>query len=390
MYLSREQEKMLNGEYGWVYARALEVIVKVGESLGAEKLVPIVHAHISGVSYTNIGEPGLGFIKDFYSKGARVRVYSTINPGCIDLAGSSQVISSSFREKQLEINMYLEKMGFEKTFTCIPYLHRKPGINEHLAWGESSAVIFANSIFGARTNREGGPLALAAALTGYTYYWGLHILDNRVVSTKIDVSSIRGEYYGALGLWLGEHIREIPMLTGISGRLDLLKILLAASAASGDHGLIVLENITPEKTYLVNDKIETVFVDENEIEEYIGSMPSRKDKILGYIGCPHLDPYEFEKLVEIISKNDKGVGDNLLLVSIPYIYMEVFKDEIGFLKSRGVDIVVGTCPIVSKLSREFDYLVTNSGKAVFYMSRLHKLNTYITSFERTVDLVYGG
>jgi len=176
MYLNNIQEKMLAGEYGWAVKKAMEIIVKVGESMGAEKLVEIAHAHVSGVSYSNIGEAGLEFLKEFVEKGGRVRVYSTINPGCIDLSGESRVIDKAFYEKQVLINNILREMGFQQTYTCIPYIHRVPKTGEHLSWSESSAVIYANSVYGARTNREGGPLALASAITGYTYYAGLHVL----------------------------------------------------------------------------------------------------------------------------------------------------------------------------------------------------------------------
>ncbi len=389
MYLTKKQEKMLRGEYGWVVAKALEVIVRVGESLGADKLVEINHVHVSGVSYTNIGEPGLEFIRDFTESGGKARVYTTINPGCIDLSGSSKIIDSSPRDKQLMINSFLEKMGFKPIYTCIPYLYRIPSPREHLAWGESSAVIYANSIYGAYTNREGGPLALASALTGYTYNYGLHILDNRRVSIEINIEQIKREHYGALGLWIGYNIREIPMIKNVIEDYSSIKIMLASSAASGSHGLIVLENITPKNTYLVDNRLESVTVEYRDIEEYIGTPPSKEDTVLGYIGCPHLDPYEFIEIYRLLLGRRERRQNKYLLLSIPPLYSRVFSREISYLRKIGVDIGFGTCPIVSRLRQGFDYLVTNSGKAVFYMKNIHGFNTYIASPREIVEMIYG-
>ena len=389
MYLTREQEKMLNGEYGWVYAKALEVIVKVGEALGAEKLIPIKHAHVSGISYTNIGEPGLEFIREFYMSGGKTRVYTTVNPSCIDLAGLSMIISDEPRSKQLELNKYLESMGFRPTYTCIPYLHRRPSCCEHLAWGESSAVIYANSVFGSYTNREGGPLALAAGITGYTYYYGLHIRENRVASVEIILENIDHEYYGALGLWIGEHVKETPYITNPAREYSSLKLLLAAAAATGDHGLIVLNGITPRKTYVLGDKRERIRVDKRELMDYIERISSVSGNILGYIGCPHLDPFEFEHLVSLIAKYEKPLRNRRLLLSIPWIYHRLYRREIELLVRRGVDVAMGTCPIVSILAEKYDYVVTNSGKAAFYLEKLHGLKTIVTTTYNVIKIVYG-
>lgn len=389
MYLTREQEKILAGEYGWAYAKALEIIVKVGGALGAEKLIPITHAHVSGISYTNIGDPGLEFIRDFYKGGVKAKVYTTINPGCIDLLGSSRIISDEPRDKQLEINQYLERMGFKPTYTCIPYIHRRPVVDEHLAWGESSAVIFANSVFGARTNREGGPLALAAGLTGYTYYYGLHLLENRVAEVKIVLEDIEPDYYGGLGLWIGDNIRETPIIMNLKPSIPHIKLLLAAAAASGGHGLIVLNNLTPPKTYSVDDSAEKIHVDKEDIMEYTGSLSDIQGEVIGYIGCPHLDPFEFEELFNLIKTHEKLKKDYKLLVSIPRIYADLYRDEILFLKKRGVDVVVGTCPIVSILRDKPDYIVTNSGKAAFYLKRLHGIDTVVAPLNNIIEILLG-
>ncbi len=390
MYLDKYLEKMLNGEYGWVKAKALQIIVKVGEALGAEKLIPVKHVHVSGISYLNIGEPGLKLLEELAEKGGRAEVYTTVNPSCIDLLGETRVIDQSMYKQQLLINKALEKMGFNPTYTCIPYLHRLPAPREHLAWGESNAVIMANSFYGAYTNREGGPLALAAALTGYTYYAGLHKLENRDVKYIVKLrNELHSEKeYSLLGLWIGESFNDIPLLVFQNKPFfHELKLLLASSAASGSHGLIVLNGITPKGTYII-DKAERTSIDIVEIkknlDKYLGEPHG---SILGYIGCPHLHPYELYMLYRIVSNYKRVKDQHALLVSIPYTYKNYFDKEVALLKSKGIDVVYGTCPIVSKLRRKYDTVLTNSGKAAFYMSRLHKLDVVLASLKEIIDRV---
>ncbi len=107
MHLSPVEEKMLSGEYGEAVALAMRILVKVGETLGADRLIPVRHVHISGVSYSNIGDPGLEFIRSLMGRGAKTRVYTTVNPGCADLGGSSHIIDQGLLPMQRAINRVL-------------------------------------------------------------------------------------------------------------------------------------------------------------------------------------------------------------------------------------------------------------------------------------------
>jgi predicted aconitase len=388
MFLTRQQEAILRGDYGEARAKALEIIVKVGEAIGAERLIPVVHVHVSGISYLNIREAGLELMRRLAEEGGRAAVYTTINPACIDLAGLSRLIDDSPRDKQLAINHALEKMGFTPTYTCIPYLHRPPAPGEHLAWGESNAVVMANSFYGAYTNREGGPLTLAAALTGYTYYGGLHLLENRVGRFKVRIEWVPSEEeYSMIGLWIGENIDTIPVVEFKSPPTYTgLKLLYAASAAAGSHGLVVTEGVTPPGTFSL-DITDKVSLTPRDLDKY--RMPVNNGRLLGYVGCPHLHPSELESLYHMLRSTGRVRVGNALLVSIPLFYREVYGDLIGGLRSMGVDIAFGTCPIVSRIRDGFDTVITNSGKAFFYLSRLHGFNVRLASMENIVRLVSG-
>ncbi|MEM4235218.1 MAG: aconitase X, partial [Candidatus Methanomethylicaceae archaeon] len=182
MYLSREEERMLSGEEGLAVQKAMQLLTALGEVFGAERMVKIESAQIAGVSYGNIGDAGMEFLEDWADLGGKVRVKSTLNPAGMDLDKWKEMgIDDEYYQRQMRILKAFEKMGVEITCTCTPYLvGNRPRSGAHVAWSESSAVVFANSVLGARTNREGGPSALAAAITGRTPCYGLHLEDNRV------------------------------------------------------------------------------------------------------------------------------------------------------------------------------------------------------------------
>ena len=393
MYLSSIEEKMLNGEYGEAVELAIRIIVKVGESLGADRLVKVNHVHISGVSYSNIGDPGLRLIEKLAEIGGSFRVFTTVNPTCIDLFGKTSIFSKDLITGQMRIINALERMGAKPTYTCIPYFIRKPIPNEHLAWGESNAVAMANSYYGARTNREGGPLTIASALTGRTYYAGLHILENRAVKygIKIEHNIVDEADASILGLYIGDKIHGIPLVENVEAwNFYMIKEFLASAAATGNHALIVLNNITPRNTYIAEDHIENILIDRREIMDFYNKYSSTPDisgKTLVYIGCPHLSVEELKYMVDMISKY-KSVKENVVfLITVPYNFISEVQQYTGILRSKGIYIAYGTCPIVSKFKEKPDKVLTNSGKALFYLSKLHGLEVSLLGFKDIIRRV---
>ncbi len=397
MYLTKEEEKIINGEYGEALALALKVIVKVGEHLGAEKLVKVRHVHISGVSYSNIGDPGLRFlsrmVKRLSSNTSIVKnIYVTSNPTCIDLSQETRIFDRKLVEGQLLINSVLERMGVKPTYTCIPYVIRRPNIHEHLCWGESNAVIMANSYYGAYTNREGGPLTVMAALTGRTYYAGLHLIENRIARTLVSVNlpKVDDEYASLIGLYIGYNVNNIPLIKrSFTMSFENIKLMLASSAASGNHGLIVLESITPRNTYIVDIK-DKISIDKESLEyfrEKISSETEIRESTLAYIGCPHLSLTELIKLAKLVKKYRKVRKNVVFLITVPGLYMSLFNDIIELLKSKGITIAYGTCPVVSKLTFKPDIVLTNSGKACFYLNKIFNVDVSLTSIDDIVKVV---
>src|SRR5467141_3267467 len=227
----------------------MQILVALGELSEARRLVPITSAHVSGASYKMIGDPGLEFLEDF-ARDARVQVPTTVNPLGTDLAQWKELgISPEFAEKQARIARAYEAMGVRPSFTCTPYLIGvRPGLGEHVAWAESNAVCFANSVLGARTNRDGGPSALAAAIVGATPEYGLHVDGGREPTVIVKVrTKPRGIDYSLIGLVAGERVGDgLPFFRGFRGAEEDLKWLGAALASSGACGMFHLEGVTPE------------------------------------------------------------------------------------------------------------------------------------------------
>jgi len=264
MYLSIEEQAWLNGDAGPALRRAMEIVVALGNIYGAERLVPVESVQISGVSYRNIGTAGLDFLRQWADEGARVRVPTTLNPTAMDMQDwRAQGFTPDFAAKQQAVIAAFAQMGVRggapggaPTPTCTPYLiGNRPSEGHHIAWAESSAVSFANSVLGARTNREGGPGAIAAALTGRTGLYGLHLATNRQATLRVSVHAQPRSIsdYSALGAVVGQTARKtVPYFENLAITPatpqweDKLKALGAAMAATGAVALYHVAGLTPE------------------------------------------------------------------------------------------------------------------------------------------------
>jgi predicted aconitase len=380
MYLTREEEKIYDGERGEALQKAIRAIVKVGEALGADRLIPIQHAHVSGISYYNIGEAGYKFIKYLYTSSVKTVVYSTLNPLGMDLDKWEELgINKDFASKQTELVNMLLGMGFEKSFTCTPYLLRQPKFREHLAWSESSAVGMANTYYGAYTNREAGPLALFSSLIGKTYNGGLHLIENRKPTVKVLLKEIEKEFVinegvaSAVGYIIGEKIGDgIPLIPlRLKPTFDVVKAYTAAAGAAGSIALSYLENVSPEYSLYANENLEKIEIDIKEIKDIlVDALPTLNENDAYFIGCPHASVEEIINLYNNIH-DCKKLKTNIVVSTSRMVYEAIEKMGIKEkLLNLGVVIIRDTCPIVSPaFQKRFEKVITSSGKALFYLPK---------------------
>ena len=181
MFLTKKEQEMCDGEYGETIRKSMDILVALGDIYGASKLVDITSAQVSGVSYKTIGDAGLEYLQDLASDGSgKAVINASLNPPGTDLDNWKELgFPEYFAVKQNEIVDAYAELGIFKTCTCTPYLvGNVPRFRDHVSWSESSAVAYVNSVIGARTNREGGPAALAAAIVGKTPLYGFHLEQN--------------------------------------------------------------------------------------------------------------------------------------------------------------------------------------------------------------------
>lgn len=393
MYLTKEQERMLAGEYGEVLERNFRLLVRLGDIYGADRMIPVGSVQVAGVSYKSIGDPGLEFLEDLADKGARVRVPTTLNPPGMDLEDWKQLgFPEDFAEKQLRIIAAFRKMGVMMTATCTPYLvGNLPRFREHLAWSESSAVSFANSVIGARTNREGGPSALASALCGVTPNYGLHLNENRQPTIVVDVKvELRHEAdFGALGYHVGKTIEKgVPYFKGIKhADVDQLKALGAAMAASGAIALYHVEGITPEADLVNVEGLEKLEVDEGELRGAYEKLNTGEEPDIAILGCPHASLREIAKLAEKLegkrlrkplwictARATKRAAEGMGLVDA--------------IERAGGKVVADTCAVVAPIERMgFKCTAVNSGKAASYLPGFCKQAVVFRSIDEILGMM---
>jgi len=389
MELRAEEQVMFDGEAGEAARQSMEILAALGKIYGAEKMVPVSSVQVSGVSYKTIGRAGLEYLEDLVSKGARVKVDTFLNPAGMDREQWREMrIPEDFAGQQLAVLEAYAKMGIAKTCTCAPYfVGIRPKKGEHIAWAESSAVAFANSVLGARTNREGGPSALAAAICGVTPYYGLHLEENRIANVLVDVRCELKSVgdFGALGWAIGKKVkRKYPAFTGVDAADEpRLKVLGASMAATGSVPLFFVENITPE--WKVADDAERITFTEEELKDAKGNMDEGQKPDLVTIGCPHASLDEIKQVAEMVA--EKKPTCEFWVCTARKTKEEA--DRLGYsekISAAGGRVVADTCMVVCPLER-MGYVTTgtNSGKAAVYLPNLCKQKVAFGDLE---DILY--
>jgi predicted aconitase len=393
MHLTNAEERILTGENGEVMERLFRLLVRLGEIYGADKMIPVSSAQVAGVSYKSIGDPGVEFLEDYASKDAKVKIVTFLNPAGMDIEDWQKLnIPPDFAEKQLRIMDAFKKMGIVVSATCTPYLAGNlPRFREHIAWSESSAIAFSNSVIGARTNREGGPSALAAAICGVTPNYGLHLDENRKPQALVEVSAKLEDSadYGALGYVVGKQVKnKIPYFRGIKDAdTDQLKALGAAMAASGAVALYHIEDITPEAHLMQTSGLEKLSLGDKDIEDAFSKLTTGKEPDIVILGCPH------SSLKEIMTVARKLEGRKLkkpLWVCTSRMVKEA-ANRMGFTKtieSAGGRVVADTCMVVAPIETiGFKTTAVNSGKAANYLPGFCKQNVVFGRLDSILEKV---
>lgn len=394
MKLTAEQQALLDGAQGRATQKAMEILTTLGTIYGAERLIPVTSVQVAGVSYANLGEAGLAFLTEMAEGGGRARVLTTLNPAGMDMENWRELgISAEFAENQGRVLAAFARMNIITTATCTPYLiGNTPHFGEHIAWAESSAVCYANSVLGARSNREGGPSALAGSLTGLTPAYGYHLDAAREPTVTVGVAAPLGDNadFGALGKVLGERLekmggRQVPYIRGVeAASVENLKSFCASLATYGGVALFHMAGITPEGGPLVRPGVE-ISIGMDEIRRARESLIDAESEEIDFVslGCPHLSIKEIARIAELL-EGRRVTKEFWVTTARP---TKEIADRMGYtavIEAAGARFAADTCCVVAPIKGRFRALATDSAKACYYAYAKNRFKTALLPFEEVV------
>ena len=361
---------------------AMRIVVRMAGILGARELVEIASAHIDGCLYH--GDGGVEFGERLVELGGRVAVPATLNVGALDLLNPARVRAHGHRrEMALRQMRAYQALGCKPTWTCAPYqAGHRPAPGEHVAWGESNAVCFANSVLGARTNRYGDFMDICCAIAGRAPRTGLHLVEKRRATVAVDTDAIDAElrrrdvFYPVLGTWLGATVDDrVAVVTGLPETVteDQLKAMGAAAASSGAVGLFHVEGVTPEAPDL--DTALGGMAPQAVITPTPQALRAARDTLSTAdagridavaVGSPHFSMAEFARLDAQLPSTPFAVPFYVCTGRSEYRQLEA-ADRLRRFEDAGIEIVVDTCVVVTPILPPKDgVLMTNSGKFAHY------------------------
>jgi predicted aconitase len=409
MNLTKEQEEMYEGKHGYPKQKSMEIIVQLGRIYGAERLIPVSSCHMPGSSVVVSGEAGVRFVERMAETGGVFQVPTTLNTGALDMeAWESMGYSRSTYDLQRRLTGAYVKMGAVGMHSCTPYLcGNVPHKGQHIAWGESSAIAYVNSVVGARTNREGGPSALASGITGLVADYGYHRDENRAARylVRVDTPLKDVSDFGSLGYWTGRIVESgVPVFTGIgAASVDQLKMLGAALASSGSVALFHVAGITPEAPTLDaamrgGKALKEMTFGAGELAEAEEQLNKHHGEPVSLValGCPHTSIDELEEIAAFMK--GKRVKDGLhfwIMTSVGIKATAERSDYLDIIRAAGGRIVLDTCPILSPMqdlikARGLKSMVTNSAKLAHYGPGQIAIPTYYGSLERCLNAAVSG
>ena len=399
---------MLRGEAGAAASLAMRILVRMAPLYGADRLLPITKAHIDGCIYE--GDAGLAFAERLARLGGRVRVPTSLNVISLDRARWRELgTPTEFAAKAARLGQAYLQMGATPTFTCAPYqTAAAPTFGEQIAWAESNAVAFANSVIGARTNRYGDYLDISCALAGRVPAAGLHLDEPRLGRVLIELCDLppaltcRDDFYAVLGYLVGTLVDdEVPVITGLDAAPteDQLKALAAAAASSGSVAMFHIVGITPEAPTLAGafggrQPIRRFVVGLDELRQARAALRTaigeRVDAVA--LGSPHCSLSECRQVAALVMGRRLAPGVQFFLTTSRAVRDLLDRGgELATLAAFGANVTADTCVVVSPLiAPSARVLMTNSAKYAHYGPGILNVDVVFGSTEDCVASAVSG
>ena len=403
--MTDEERAILAGSRGDAARRALEYQIEVGRFWGAKRLVPVTNVHMMG-DIEVMGDAGLEYLRREADGAARCSVPTTTNARCIDFAQCDRLGQDRGEvAKERELIRHLRRMDVVTTDTCINYQTvYQPHLGEHVAWGDTGTVIYANSVFGARSNFESGPAALAAAITGRTPEYGFHLDEHRRGTFAVELRTRLDDLadWGAVGKLVGESHQDyfaVPVFHGFHRvpTADELKHLGAALASYGSMGMFHFVGVTPEAPRSIDSFSEKMVISENEIQKiYAGYKLRDGDARLVVFSGPQQSLLEMKRLAALFEGRKVKAGSSCFVTTNGAVLAQ--SRALGYaqaLEAAGVAILEGVCfYILQNLSpmreaNRWTNMVSNSAKIVNIIGA-HRFNTILRRTAACVEIACTG
>lgn len=403
LVLTEYDQSILAGEQGHAAKMALSILAKMLPVFGTDRFLDISGAHIDSSLFQ--GDATLEYAEKLVSLGANVSVPTTLNVGGVDIHGwKDWSVPAEWAEKSHRQMQAYQKMGCVPTWTCAPYqTSHKPTFGQQIAWGESNAIIFANSVIGARTERYPDLLDICAAITGRAPAAGLHLTEHRAGQILVELIDIppavqeSDTFYPVLGHYIGSISQaRIPVIENLeyTPNEDQLKALGAAMASSGAVALFHLIGCTPEAptraaAFQHREPEETLKVTRDVLRTAFTALTTTTSTTLDLVvlGSPHFSFDEIKQLAPLLQGKSRH-PDVQFLVTTNRIVRELAKSAgyLSMIEDFGGRITVDTCILTSPmLPTSVKTIMTNSAKYAYYAPGLLETAVVFGSLE---DCVY--
>ncbi|HOE17033.1 MAG TPA: aconitase X catalytic domain-containing protein [Syntrophorhabdaceae bacterium] len=412
MYLRENEIDLIEGKYGRGPQRCMEILTAVGECYDAERMVPVTSVHIAG-NYGNIRDGGLQWLEDLVRDGGRVKVFTTKNPEMFDFEDADELpVPEIYREKQKMMDDVLRALGVTLTYSCHHYLvGNVPRFGDHIAWASSGSGVYANSIIGARSNRDGDHTVIAAAVTGVIPEYGLHLSHNRkgqviIKTDNLNIADYNHADFQAMAWELGKKVRDrIPVFDDLPPDIVIqnLKAILYTLTVTGTVGLVHFVGVTPEAPTIEAacggdaGSLEKISITQKDVEQAYREISSSSDEKVDLVifGCPQCSIQEIGEVVDLLE--GKKIHSETQLWICTSNWVKTLCKRMGYLekiKAAGgrivADIGAADGPHIYLRPQGVRVIAINSARGSYYSHNSYKMETWFGSTKACVQAAIAG
>jgi predicted aconitase len=408
LVLDALERGMLDGTHGPAVQLAMRILARMAPLYGASSLLSVTRGHIDGVILT--GAAGLAFAERLADLGGQVAVPTSLNVMSMDRQRWRDLkLDADYAERAHRLGEAYLRMGARPTFTCAPYqTEHAPIFGEQIAWSESNAVAFANSVIGARTNRYGDYLDICCALTARAPAAGLHLDEPRLATVVVELEAVpaelvvRDDFYPVVGYLLGSIVSdEVPVVTGLDCQPteDQLKAMAAAAASSGEVAMFHIAGITPEAPTLADAlghrspqrTVRVSMADLRQTREKLTTATGTRLDVVAF-GSPHCSLTECRALAGLMSGSRASPSVEVFVTTSRAVRdLLHWSGELATLEAFGARVTADTCIVVAPLVKpDAEVLMTNSAKYAHYGPGLLGVDSVFATTEECIASAVAG